>query len=244
MTLTFENFEQQIDPTILEHGRRYAHEGQVLEVQEEGSTVWTAQVEGTRLYTVSIEKTADGGLSCLCTCPYDWGPTCKHIAAVLYTIEGANPPADPVSPTPRKKEASTEILRRLLKKQDKEELVDFLTEIAEWDRQVTNRILARYQNEGTSKQEYKALVKGMLDRIQGRYGFTNHGGSLPVGQGVWELLRRARTEAAAGRVEASLSIYQAVIEVAASSIANSGDANNMLGDCIDAGLRGLADVSQ
>lgn len=83
MTLTLENFEQQIDPTILERSRRYAHDGRVLAVEEEGDKVWSARVEGTNLYTVSIEQTPAGGLSCLCTCPYDWGPTCKHIAAGL-----------------------------------------------------------------------------------------------------------------------------------------------------------------
>lgn len=241
MALTLENFEQQIDPTILERGRRYVHDGRVLAVAEEGEKAWSAQVEGTNLYTVSIEQTAGGGLSCLCSCPYDWGSTCKHIAAVLYTIKGSIPPTDNAPPAHSKEEAET--LRRLLSKQDKEELVDFLTEIADWDRQVTNRILARYQNEGTSKQGYKALVRGVLDRIQDRYGFTNHSGSMPAGQGVWELIRRARTEAAAGRVETALSINQAVIEVAASAIANADDANSMLGDCIDSGLRGLADVS-
>ena len=60
---------------------------------------------------------------------------------------------------------------------------------------------------------------------------------------MWELIRRARTEAAAGRVETAVSIYQAVIEVAASAIANSADANSTLGDCIDSGLHGLEDVS-
>ena len=88
MTLTLENFEQQIDPTILERGRRYARDGRVLTVEKEADGTWTARVEGTNLYEVTIEQTPTGDLSCLCTCPYDWGPTCKHIAAVLYTIEG------------------------------------------------------------------------------------------------------------------------------------------------------------
>ncbi len=42
----------------------------------------TAQVRGTRLYEVEIDV-EPGGISAICSCPYNWGGYCKHIGAVL-----------------------------------------------------------------------------------------------------------------------------------------------------------------
>jgi len=45
------------------------------------------EVQGTNLYLVSINGLNDY-LKTQCTCPYDWGPVCKHqIAALLFLIE-------------------------------------------------------------------------------------------------------------------------------------------------------------
>lgn len=44
---------------------------------------------------------ANGELTTWCTCPYDHGDYCKHLAAVLYTIEDAYP--DEPGAKPRKK---------------------------------------------------------------------------------------------------------------------------------------------
>ncbi len=42
----------------------------------------TAQVRGSRLYEVEIDV-EPGGISAVCSCPYNWGGYCKHIGAVL-----------------------------------------------------------------------------------------------------------------------------------------------------------------
>jgi hypothetical protein len=83
--LTLKNFERWINPTILQRGKKYYKDGAVLNIEEDEGN-WTAEVEGSDYYQVTVsilpgEEIGDYD----CDCPYD-GDTCKHIAAVLFTI--------------------------------------------------------------------------------------------------------------------------------------------------------------
>ncbi len=67
-------------------GQDYYTNGAVLEAARRGSTL-LAEVEGSSYapYRVTVELDAGGVVDANCTCPYDWGGYCKHIAAVLLT---------------------------------------------------------------------------------------------------------------------------------------------------------------
>jgi hypothetical protein len=47
---------------------------------------WTAEVEGSDLYTVEIKLNNGEIVSWECDCPYDYGDICKHVVAVLLYI--------------------------------------------------------------------------------------------------------------------------------------------------------------
>lgn len=83
--LTLKNFERWINPTILQRGKKYHKDGAVLSIEEDEGN-WTAEVEGSDYYevTVSILPGEEIG-DYYCDCPYD-GDVCKHVAAVLFTI--------------------------------------------------------------------------------------------------------------------------------------------------------------
>src|SRR5260221_89637 len=133
MSLTFKNFKQEISAKILERGRAYHRGGNITDLEMDGDSNWSAQVSGTDDYDVEIEQTANGTLECTCTCPYDLGPYCKHIAAVLYAIEETFPEA--VGPRKRKspsakRETKEEKLEKALGKASREDLVAALLELA------------------------------------------------------------------------------------------------------------------
>lgn len=52
--MNLNNFEQHIDPVILERGIDYYKSGAVLEVEEVSKGVWQAEVEGTEVYNVEV----------------------------------------------------------------------------------------------------------------------------------------------------------------------------------------------
>ncbi len=83
-------WELDFDDQILARGRRYYEEGRVSElVRDEDTDTWTADVEGSEVYHVSVTLTGDETEPPVysCTCPYSGAPYCKHTAAVLYAME-------------------------------------------------------------------------------------------------------------------------------------------------------------
>lgn len=246
MTLTLSNFKTVIDDTILDRGRRYLGSSQVVDLEEDGDGRWSAQVEGTEVYEVVIEQDDKGVLSCECTCPYDWGPICKHIAAVLHAIEEAFPEYTEDKPyKPRKKRKTrAEKVHDILTGLAHEELVDLLEELAAEDRQIANMIVARFSDQGSDKKAYIRLVKDALNMGKGQYGFIDYYGSGRAARGIQDVLQRADADLAQGRALKAVPVYQAVIETVVPAIAHADDSNGELGDCIRFGLEGLAEASK
>ncbi len=84
MSIHIDKFEEEIHFLIAERGKEYFDAHQVLMLQEttEG---WTAVIEGSETYQVLLEG-HDVISQWHCTCPFEHGPVCKHIAAVLYAV--------------------------------------------------------------------------------------------------------------------------------------------------------------
>ena len=86
--MNFKDFEQELPGDILAKGKSYFGTGAVGELLKEGGH-WFATVEGSSLYEVAIK-----GIRSIkewdCNCPYDHGPICKHVVAVLYAVKDHN----------------------------------------------------------------------------------------------------------------------------------------------------------
>ncbi|OQY20830.1 MAG: hypothetical protein B6I35_09890 [Anaerolineaceae bacterium 4572_32.2] len=78
-TLTKSDLKGPLKSKSLRRARGYV--SRVQNPARSGHTL-TAQVRGSRLYEVEIDV-EPGGISAICSCPYDWGGYCKHIGAVL-----------------------------------------------------------------------------------------------------------------------------------------------------------------
>jgi uncharacterized Zn finger protein len=67
-----------------QRGREYHRRGAVASLVQRGplleADVWGTDVDP---YRVQVTFAADGPADATCTCPYDWGGWCKHIAAAL-----------------------------------------------------------------------------------------------------------------------------------------------------------------
>lgn len=85
MSIPIDRFEEEIHFLIAERGKAYfdAHQVKMLQQTDEG---WTAVIEGTEPYQVLLEG-HDVITQWHCTCPFEHGPVCKHIAAVFYAVD-------------------------------------------------------------------------------------------------------------------------------------------------------------
>ena len=85
MAIRLDNFEQAVEPMIVQRGSRYFRAGRVLSCVDEDGEV-EAVVQGTERYMVRMTMDEDGTIhGHRCSCPYD-GTMCKHEVAVLYYL--------------------------------------------------------------------------------------------------------------------------------------------------------------
>jgi len=83
------NWWNMFQPWIFARGQEYHECGRVVELEEDGPVI-RAQVSGSQLYRVEIQRSGDRVVRMRCDCPYAvGGENCKHMAAVLCTLEKA-----------------------------------------------------------------------------------------------------------------------------------------------------------
>ena len=87
MQIPFYQFEQVIDEKILQRGLTYFKKGHVHELEEVSPNTYEAIVEGTEDYTVRLTVENNVVTEYSCDCPYDLGPVCKHVAAVIFSLQ-------------------------------------------------------------------------------------------------------------------------------------------------------------
>jgi uncharacterized Zn finger protein len=87
MSIHIDRFEEEVHLLIAERGSAYfdSHSVQDLQQTPDG---WTATIEGNETYHVRLEG-HDEITQWHCTCPFEHGPVCKHVVAVLYAVRNA-----------------------------------------------------------------------------------------------------------------------------------------------------------
>lgn len=120
--MNINDFENLIDPKILDRGFDYYEYDQVMEVDVVGIGEYSAKVRGSITYSIFIGLNGQFDvIEHICSCPFDWGPYCKHKVAVLYYIRDCE----------LYKEAPLEIgqvdpIHNALQKHDKKKLVELI----------------------------------------------------------------------------------------------------------------------
>lgn len=84
--LTLEQIHERCTEQSFTRGLDYFHNGAIDNTVLHGYTL-SATCEGTDIdpYRVTVELMPTGIATTYCSCPYDWGGDCKHIAALLLT---------------------------------------------------------------------------------------------------------------------------------------------------------------
>jgi uncharacterized Zn finger protein len=116
MSINVDTFEDEVHLLITERGKEYYDANQVLMLKQT-SDGWTAVIEGSETYQVLLEG-HDVITTWTCTCPFEHGPVCKHVAAVLFAVRDnirANRAASSGEIDRWIDEADIDVLKRLLK---------------------------------------------------------------------------------------------------------------------------------
>lgn len=132
--MRIDDFENEIDATILGRGQAYFEEGAVVELEQVRQGLYEATVAGSDDYIVEVEIRKGEVKVLECDCPYDYGPLCKHEVAVLYAIReiweeseaGKSSKIPGIRKKGRGKEESMSALTSLVNSLSLEELRSFL----------------------------------------------------------------------------------------------------------------------
>jgi hypothetical protein len=254
MQIPLNQFEQYIDETILKRGLQYFKKGHVHEPEEISPGVYEAIVEGSEDYTVQLTLKNEIITEHICDCPYDFGPVCKHVAAVIFYLQQdeleLNNKTEKAKTNQTSKHAKrktvAEQVDELLEKATHEELKQFVREEALQNTSFRNLFLSSFaqHNPNETKELYAKQVKSILKTASDRHGFIDWSASRLVGIAVDNLLESARKQIDNRNYKSAFFICTAVMEQMTKALQYADDSNGDIGGRIDAAYEMLYNMAQ
>ncbi len=244
----------EIDPVVLERGRDYLLEGRVQSLEESDKRVYHAVVKGQELYHVEFEIGDEGEIFELrCDCPYDYGPVCKHEAAVLLMVSGASLRTQPEftemdmnqatysADTTQKSGAN---LQSLLESQTKASLIDLLLSLASGFPLVERRIRLSVSTNDIEAEvgDCREYICSYIDGYADRDGFVSYRNASQAVDGAYHIIERAQRALEDEDYVRSLRISFCILEEMLSLIERADDSDGSIGMVITESMEHIFSV--
>lgn len=226
--MQLDNFESEINPTIMTRGKNYYNNGLVEDLEETHAGLWEASIEGTEIY--EVEVMVDGAnynsiRQWYCSCPYN-GPICKHVVATLLSIRKNNV-----------KTISNVVALKAKQPTRAEQLEEVFAEIGPDKAKKIKAILNSQSDTGKKltaanyRTQFNAIIRkyssrGMID-YQSAKGFSGE---------TWELTQALNSSkiAAKVRVDSCFKILESMMNKVVNAIDDSnGDLADIVIDIAD-----------
>ena len=249
MSIPLSEFENYIDEVILERGLSYFEKGYIEECDEVSIGEYEAIVKGTENYVVNLKINNEEITDYRCDCPYDMGPVCKHIAAVIFYLNADKLEIPKKKKPQKRKTKKVKSLKQqvddLLKKIDEDELKNFIREKSAQNKTFRDIFLAEFAayNSEESKELYVKQVKAILNSGKDRYGFIGWSSMNQVSNAVNNLLITAQRQVQNKNYKSAIFICTALMEQMMEAAQYSDDSRGGIGDSIENGLQILYDIS-
>ncbi len=244
MHIPLRHFEDFIDETILRRGLSYYKNGQVHEPEEVRTGEYEAIVEGTKDYTVRMTMNNGVITEHFCNCPYDMGPICKHVVAVILYLQQdeLDLQQKPVKTKPvaakkkKKRKTIAEQVDELLEKATHDELKQFVREQAKLNVSFRNLLLSSFvqYNADESKEFYEKQIKAILRSAKESEGSFDWYDARQVGNGVDHLLELAKKQIDNQNFKSAVLICTSIMEQMVGALEYADDSNGDMGSAIEA----------
>lgn len=239
MALSLDNFEQQIDETILERGLNYFRRGCVTDMEDLGGGDYEATVEGSDTYIVYLHIEGNKVTEYECDCPYDWGPVCKHTVAALYYLQEELSDAD--SRTMKEaqpllnKESEGEQVKRLLNQLSHDDLKAFVQERCTSDKSFRKLFIAKHISclYPESKELYTKQIQALVDTYSDRSGFVEYKEAKLLGDAVSNIAKEGLAGLEKGKKWKAIYVAEAIVEEMSEVMNYVDDSNGHIGGSIE-----------
>lgn len=246
MEIPLSHFEEYIDEPILKRGLSYFKKGFVHEPAEIRPGDYEAVVEGSEDYTVKLSIRNRVITEHSCDCPYDMGPVCEHVAAVIFYLEqeelgltqntkkGSTKKAKASSSKPSKRKTLAQQVDDLLGKVTHDELILFVRNQAANDSLFRDLLLASFAqyNPNESKALYTKQVNTLIKVARGKYGFLDASGAKYVSNELSSMLGLANHYIRKGNHKSAFFICTAIMDELISALEYADDMDGHLTDTI------------
>ncbi len=234
--MNLDDFEEQIEPVIVERGYEYFLDDLVdgPELINEGE--WLARVYGSETYGVEIRTDPKDSRSIRewrCDCPYEYGPVCKHVVAVLYAMAGKGQPVQDSSGS-KKKPTPKDKIREIFKSTTEEELREFILSCIKSIDGFENRFLGHFADRLSEEpaQQYRNIIRNYAKAAGGRHGFIDYRSAPTFTRPLWDLNQKADELLNAGHTKESMALCQILVEEVAGVIGQMDDSDGGAGEVV------------
>jgi hypothetical protein len=236
MSFPLSSFESFIDDTILTRGRSYFRNDHVVPPRKT-SKYWVAEVFGSDEYKVKIWIQGDEVMDTRCTCPYDWGPVCKHVVAVLYAIRDEET-IDIIGASPDQKAAPVE---KIIAQMTEEELRGALGDLVLEEQAVKSYLISHFSHylkkESDGIGYYKEMLSALFESAQGRGDFIEYYEADTLGDSVAELI-----EEFDGNLEEKIRFCTLIINSMVDALAHADDSSGSMSYAIESAFEELFEI--
>lgn len=248
MRIPINEFEQIIDKRILKRGLSYFKDGAISDFSEISTGEYEAIVSGTEEYTVQIEIRNNTILEHHCDCPFDMGPVCKHVVAVIFRLQQDELELNQSNITIPKKKKTKSVSRQvneLLDAISHKELIEFVQENSKRDKKFRNSFLASFSHlsQNQSKEFYQKQIHSILQIAAGRDGWIGWSDMKYVVNTTEPFLENAERYLANRNFEHVFFISTALLEEMTEAFQYGDDSNGDLGYFVESAVELLSKLT-
>jgi hypothetical protein len=239
--LTLDNFEAALTPKIAQRGHEYFKSQAVESLDEDSPGNWSAVVSGSEDYEVGVVLSGRNVAETFCDCPYDGGPVCKHVVAVLYALreQAASP-----------KRASEKVKRLtfedLLLKVSAGELRDFVRHQRQGDREFGEKFMLFFAEKDPRidvSAKYEGLIRGIV-RHNSSKGFMEYRQTFAFSKEIRSVLSAADTAIAQKNYRDAFAIAKALCHEVMQLIQVSDDSAGNIGGVLSSGVQIFESIAE
>lgn len=238
---TLDNFDSTIDAIIVQRGQAYFADGAVESLEEDPPGTWAASVEGSEDYEVEVILSGRKVTDHYCDCPYEGGPVCKHVVAVLYALREQS---DKPAAKPRK--ASPLSFEGLLLKTDLEELRQFIRHEKQQDHRFKERFMLFFAQKDPNLDiggKYEDRLRQLI-RDNSKRGFMEYRQTFEFSKDVSPILQAAETALAQQNYHDAMAIGQVICRETMQLIPNTDDSAGNISSVLWSGISILQKIAE
>ncbi len=252
MKIPLTEFEQHIDETILKRGFQYFKKGLVNEPEEIAPGEYEAIVEGTEPYTVQLTIKNEVITEHVCSCPYDMGPVCKHVVAVIFyllqndlDLKVKTPKNSGEEKKTQKKKTVAEQVDEMLEKVSHDDLKVYIKEQCAKDQSFRQLFFANfaYLVIPDSKELYAKQIKAVL-KAASRSGYIEYSEIQAVGGVVNEMVTRAEQLVESSNFRTAMYIACAAIEEMSKALEYVDDSSGEFSGAVESSVEILNTIAE